>query len=1406
MSDLLKWACSFLPGSEVTVRNIVSSELYCGETTLLCSIELTDPKASFTSYHKDEIKVLSEGGSDFNMPCEIEVQKRSDRILDVYCIPEQSARAVVQLDLGKWYTFKGKSRLDVVFLPSCPAKLNITKVCGNNYVDGEMEVKLTCLDRFGNKATACEHEITVTSDPPTAVSLQHSKMKNGEYTLNLGCHVKCEARVEIELALPGERNNRRCSEINSVNYILQHFSFEIRHPPISWKCSTASIVSQSNNRVISGLPFTVEININDVFGKPAHPNLIQSISAITSQNVVLKSRLISQNTHSYLLEISHTKAGRHSVYIQLNGKIIQSNSNLDIHVLAASPKTLGCLKATCRSTAFEFKPKENAFYYGAWSSVQASIFDEFGNRANQVTDNDHYEVFVEAFNNKGTPVTLRWENAQISNGELCVDVLPKEVGQLQLIVWLKDKKNLEKESVSLTTHINVVDPPCSPSLSKIEFNDEDHNHCCIAGSEYKFQLHINDVFGNSVRQTSTAQCNIVTKINPEFPSHSSKRNQGYIKRERDSASEDLRFTVTVGLETAGLRQLKVTVQNSKYVDEKKVSVQVLPSKPHSLTQLQYITKSSKDPNFTADPKLLYNNQWSTLEAVILDEYNNVVTQMDGDCKVRLEARGDQEKPIKVSCNDAVIEDGLLRLQVKGEGVGRQDFLAILQSSNCNDRPNHEYQLQTVQLEVVDPPFSLNLSEIEKPDSCVAGTEPKMRLIPFDVFGNPFLANSTARCNLSGKFLDSQSQSTHKKERISCGKAVNAYNYFVEVSVLLTRAGERNFEILDNESGAAKLKFSLEVKPDESNVHWDVMITENTYKNERLTLTAQLLDQFGNKVVVHPSYQSQLLQESGPEDGLICTKTSISENTVSIEYHFTKKGTYVLSLQLHGHTTEKSINVQHPPVDPDRSTVRWVPKYDDQPLFPDDETFLCRVYLKDVHGNNYEGDVSTSNLICNCGQTQVQIVDIQPVDSVSQFDVTVSLKGVLDIENVDLEPEFWFSLNGRKITRSPLQLSFDGFQEYDDDDLFTVNELQGEIYCRNVMKSEINGPDFTYLNNIKRVCELDEDPEIEDYEDEEEEEEDKYVKIQLPDYEFKKTRKFSETLLHLLKAHYYRNQAFEADKERNYWKEKATESFDETKRDKNADRSRPNFCSSIKEKYATLMNEYHNKACEEVFQFFNIGRSQSEIDLHGLLVVDEKKLRNYERQLQDKNEMSNKNVKAKIQKEREKGDEAIRKLRERLDTYDIEKAREEEEPWLEIIVGSGHHSKIKDRQNIRPKVEKYLKEKHVKFSAVNKGALVITYEEYRGREPCFGEYYCRKCNHRWRNGRSWVGKWQGCYDCYEKNGIVEECLPLKQRKHRKWLPYKPTGAHWRGEIPHLKELCQKCKELGENCPTARLTGY
>ena len=155
------------------------------------------------------------------------------------------------------------------------------------------------------------------------------------------------------------------------------------------------------------------------------------------------------------------------------------------------------------------------------------------------------------------------------------------------------------------------------------------------------------------------------------------------------------------------------------------------------------------------------------------------------------------------------------------------------------------------------------------------------------------------------------------------------------------------------------------------------------------------------------------------------------------------------------------------------------------------------------------------------------------------------------------------------------------------------------------------------------------------------------------------------------------------------------------------------------------------------------------------------------------------------------------MRERLNNYDKKKAREEGEPWLEIIVGSGHHSK--EQQKIRPKVEEYLEERELEFFPVNKGALVVTFEEYAGSEPCFGEYYCNKCDKRWRNGRSWIGMWQACYNCYEKKRLIEKCYPLKQRCRRKRDNPNIVSKNKRSIPKHLKELCEKCRKLGRPCP-------
>ena len=161
----------------------------------------------------------------------------------------------------------------------------------------------------------------------------------------------------------------------------------------------------------------------------------------------------------------------------------------------------------------------------------------------------------------------------------------------------------------------------------------------------------------------------------------------------------------------------------------------------------------------------------------------------------------------------------------------------------------------------------------------------------------------------------------------------------------------------------------------------------------------------------------------------------------------------------------------------------------------------------------------------------------------------------------------------------------------------------------------------------------------------------------------------------------------------------------------------------------------------------------------------------------------------------------RKLQERLSQYNLNQAREEKEPWLEIIVGSGHHSK--NQQRIRPKVEEHLRGRQLNFSPVNKGALVVTFQKYAGPEPCFGEYYCTKCDNRWRNSQSWIDKWQACYVCHKNRKLLVECYPLKQRASKKQRRHNPkfVPRNPRYVPNHVQELCQKCQELGRVCQRA-----
>ena len=308
-----------------------------------------------------------------------------------------------------------------------------------------------------------------------------------------------------------------------------------------------------------------------------------------------------------------------------------------------------------------------------------------------------------------------------------------------------------------------------------------------------------------------------------------------------------------------------------------------------------------------------------------------------------------------------------------------------------------------------------------------------------------------------------------------------------------------------------------------------------------------------------------------------------------------------------------------------------------------------------------------------------------------------------------------------------------------------------ILCKNATKDEISGPDFAHIRNIARALELKHPPDVLEVPAE------NIVLIDLT-YVHQNRHCMGQEMLHyLLCGLYYRKKASEAGAVRMEWKRRISTLCNLIGQDPSI-----KVCRILRDHFGNLMNHYNREACEALFTFFNFRRNVCEVDLHGLYVADEKKLQLLRSERGEK-------LDDLIKKFRDEGDEAIRKLEVTLESFDLEKAIKNNTPWLEIIVGAGRHSKIKNKQSIRPKVEKLLKERKLNFAPVNKGSLVVTFLAYNGPEPCFGEYYCARCDLPWKSSKSYIGKFQQCARC--KNN----CWPLKQRQNWKVANHPHYGA-------------------------------
>ena len=595
--------------------------------------------------------------------------------------------------------------------------------------------------------------------------------------------------------------------------------------------------------------------------------------------------------------------------------------------------------------------------------------------------------------------------------------------------------------------------------------------------------------------------------------------------------------------------------------------------------------------------------------------------------------------------------------------------------------------------------------------------------------------------------------------------------------------------------------------------------------------------------------------------------------------------------------------------------------------PAQDEFVFRVFIFDVFGEpvpsnstaNYEVDASfrsTENKVVReekhieqeqmCYDITVRgekrpwsrdlvvLLNEEQVSHVQELEFTdEECDAINDLEDEDYEWIQQFFDEGDCGIFIPLTTGEDDgkFVTYDENDC----ELQSQnknhkLICKNVRKYDILGADFAHVDNMKRVLELKNRIEVQ--------ETDGRAIIDLRNIKSHLYPICKEVVQHLLRGLYYRKKASEAARVRMEWKNRLI-SIDEVLW---LGKKTPSFvfCKYFKDFFGNLLNKYNREACDELFKFFNFLRDESEVDLHALLVADEKKLESLrlnllvgslsqeqikkilkickikskqdrERQtfkkkfrrgkvpedvvkdvieggrnerlsdelerkcsdedcslwfqndpddygsryydtdleplrssersecLQKDTESStccndrSEDVDAIIRRCRLESDEAIRKLKEKLDKFNLQDAIKNNTPWLEIIVGAGRHSR-KNEQNIRPKVEKLLKERNLQFTAVNKGSLVVTFQTYSGPEPCFGEYYCEKCDRCWKSSKSYVRKYQKCARC------KVNCWPVKQREKEKVVNYHrdSAGPVKRQSKPHQSSLCQKCQELRRPC--------
>ena len=1014
--------------------------------------------------------------------------------------------------------------------------------------------------------------------------------------------------------------------------------------------------------------------------------------------------------------------------------------SVSFEVIPSVPKYLKLCKQKQQTNCFHlFRRKIKG--------IEVEVQDEFGNLAHEGHGNEIQPFSVSHTNPPNADITI-CRSQKIKLGTYKVFVTCLQVGDFDLFLHLPAIRNV------LCVPLTVKIPPASYQHSRVtpETLDKINSFRFEAGKEVVFELQVYDIFGNALSHADNGsrvnfhgQLKPKTRKNQQNVGKDQLTDHDEVCRLNDTGSESNLYQIKFVPLVAGKRELDFSIGGERGSGFP-VSFEVVPSQIDSLCA--EITSR----------KVLVNKK-VILKVTAFDRFKNVVSLNNQLHKLEIFSRNPNEAKVTV-LSEAVEDNKNLCADVIFHTAGEYTIMVNLQATvkgiNCVTK--------TLKVNVTLPPISLSHSRVVSSSPMIAKAgEPVVISVELcDVFGNPVsygdLKTLNQKIPLRAEFCASPSvrnpseesaDFNHPQEIPGEVKPTQHVGVF-ELSCIPFVAGERTINVtstnaVEEPQGISNLPVHVSVFPNKqinfSNILHDFdktpFLSRYTWQKREndacviaktwQRMIVRMLDQYNNAVKEVPRDISIRLLDADNKSPIVNILETKGEEEDDCEmsdcksclYRILKPGKYAVSLSIgEGNKTHDTVTCSSnakTETEPlltgkfelevkDATLSLTNSRYEDEPVFENSQTFFT-LKLKDVvHGKDCIRDEQSG--IKTLVQETLRITVDDQDKNIENLDVKRDVMK-FEISNIGDAGERLLRVFVGEKCISELWLNVVGIQELPKDSLrsTTVRNISGdgkhfELWCEGFERSVVTGQDSSHIDNINRVCaspagnQRRSDAKVLDAKDVKETNGTVQINLSKLGNDKVKARVVLQLVLMSLEGDHFRRQAWEFDKERSKWKQRAQEAFEKEQYDK------ASFSKQNKEKYGELMSKAHHKASESVFKFYNYERNQSEIDLHELLVADGEKIKKYRSQLRNDHRYKRRDINKLVIEKRENDNEAIRKLKHRL-----EAAQRNHSPWLEIVVGAGHHSHGQ-RQRIRPEVEKLLKQQNLEYRVINKGNFLV----------------------------------------------------------------------------------------------------